>query len=111
VTVKWDFDAAQILEVSIRDITAGGPTTTNDFTSLGWYLRGGPNSTDPLPTDIRVFAGGADDVSGWDNLRVYKVTTGPSCYANCDQSTAVPFLNVNDFICFQSAFAAGCSAP
>ncbi|MBL9030501.1 MAG: S8 family serine peptidase [Phycisphaerae bacterium] len=32
---------------------------------------------------------------------------GPSCYANCDQSTTVPFLNVNDFICFQNRFAAG----
>jgi hypothetical protein len=29
------------------------------------------------------------------------------CYANCDGSTAVPFLNVNDFICFQTRFAAG----
>jgi hypothetical protein len=30
-----------------------------------------------------------------------------SCYPNCDQSTAAPFLNINDFICFQSRFAAG----
>ena len=29
-------------------------------------------------------------------------------YANCDGSTTVPVLTVNDFICFQSAFAAGC---
>jgi len=29
------------------------------------------------------------------------------CYANCDESTAPPILNVSDFICFQSAFAAG----
>jgi hypothetical protein len=32
-------------------------------------------------------------------------------YANCDGSTIAPILNVNDFICFQSRFAAGCSAP
>jgi hypothetical protein len=31
--------------------------------------------------------------------------------ANCDGSTAVPVLNVDDFVCFQQAFAAGCSAP
>jgi hypothetical protein len=31
--------------------------------------------------------------------------------ANCDGSTTPPVLNVNDFICFQSLFAAGCSAP
>jgi hypothetical protein len=30
------------------------------------------------------------------------------CYANCDGSTAAPILNVNDFICFQAQFAAGC---
>ncbi|MFN0133248.1 MAG: hypothetical protein ACKVW3_12080 [Phycisphaerales bacterium] len=31
--------------------------------------------------------------------------------ANCDLSTVVPILNVNDFICFNNAFASGCSAP
>jgi hypothetical protein len=31
-----------------------------------------------------------------------------SCYANCDGSTSPPILNVNDFLCFQSKFAAGC---
>jgi hypothetical protein len=30
-----------------------------------------------------------------------------TCYANCDHSTTLPFLNVNDFICFQSLFASG----
>lgn len=34
-----------------------------------------------------------------------------SSYANCDLSTSEPVLNVNDFVCFQTAFAAGCSAP
>jgi probable HAF family extracellular repeat protein len=29
------------------------------------------------------------------------------CYANCDASTSSPVLNVNDFVCFQSRFAAG----
>ncbi|MFN0134412.1 MAG: hypothetical protein ACKVW3_18005 [Phycisphaerales bacterium] len=40
-----------------------------------------------------------------------EITTGggtaPSCYPNCDQSTTTPFLNVNDFVCFNNAFAAG----
>jgi hypothetical protein len=31
----------------------------------------------------------------------------PACYPNCDGSTIPPILNVNDFICFQAAFAAG----
>jgi len=29
-------------------------------------------------------------------------------YANCDGSTTPPVLNVNDFICFQQKFVAGC---
>jgi hypothetical protein len=29
------------------------------------------------------------------------------CYPNCDQSTAEPILNVNDFACFINRYAAG----
>ena len=32
-------------------------------------------------------------------------------YANCDASTFNPVLNVNDYICFNNKFAIGCSAP
>lgn len=35
------------------------------------------------------------------------LTIGAGCYANCDGSTVTPILNVSDFICFQSKFAAG----
>jgi hypothetical protein len=31
-----------------------------------------------------------------------------SSAANCDGSTSPPTLNVNDFVCFMSEFAAGC---
>ncbi|MFN0131091.1 MAG: RCC1 domain-containing protein, partial [Phycisphaerales bacterium] len=30
-----------------------------------------------------------------------------ACYANCDGSTADPFLNINDFVCYLNYFAAG----
>lgn len=30
-----------------------------------------------------------------------------TCFANCDGSTTPPALNVNDFLCFQTRFAAG----
>jgi hypothetical protein len=33
-------------------------------------------------------------------------STGSTCYANCDHSTSVPFLNVLDFTCFLQKFAA-----
>ncbi len=32
------------------------------------------------------------------------------CYANCDESTASPILNINDFQCFLGIFAAGFNA-
>jgi len=35
------------------------------------------------------------------------VSTGPACYANCDGSSVAPILNVSDFICFQTKYAAG----
>jgi hypothetical protein len=34
----------------------------------------------------------------------------PTCYPNCDLSTAPPILNANDFQCFLNQFAAGDSA-
>jgi len=34
-------------------------------------------------------------------------TPPASCYANCDGSTISPILNVSDFICFQTKYAAG----
>jgi hypothetical protein len=41
-------------------------------------------------------------------LHTGTVTPGPSpCYANCDNSTAAPVLNVADFTCFLQKFAAG----
>jgi hypothetical protein len=44
----------------------------------------------------------------YDNF-TFAIITPSTCYANCDGSTAVPFLNITDFTCFQSAFAAGSS--
>jgi hypothetical protein len=42
------------------------------------------------------------------NLFVTAVQSGPAlCYANCDGSTTAPILNVNDFVCFQTMYAAG----
>jgi hypothetical protein len=37
----------------------------------------------------------------------YWARWGCACYANCDGSTAPPILNISDFVCFQSEFAAG----
>ena len=34
-----------------------------------------------------------------------------SAYANCDASTIAPVLNVNDFVCFNNKYSAGCASP
>lgn len=50
---------------------------------------------------------------GSDNTTVLMNTgtlPGQSCYANCDNSTAAPVLNANDFQCFLNKFAAGNAA-
>ncbi|MFN0132071.1 MAG: GC-type dockerin domain-anchored protein [Phycisphaerales bacterium] len=39
-----------------------------------------------------------------DNVRA--AAGGTACYANCDASTIVPFVNVSDFTCFLNKFAA-----
>jgi hypothetical protein len=42
-----------------------------------------------------------------DNMTVTVGGGPPACYANCDQSTAAPALNVLDFNCFLNRFSAG----
>jgi hypothetical protein len=55
----------------------------------------------------------ASDVTGWDNISVGPLSAPvlpqcPSaCYANCDNSTTAPCLNVLDFGCFLNKFAGG----
>jgi len=51
------------------------------------------------------------DVSNcfYDNVTITLVGGATSCYANCDNSTIAPCLNVNDFICFNNQFAVGSS--
>jgi hypothetical protein len=106
-STTWSFTSSRILSVSIRDITAGGPTTTVDVSGLDWFLAGGLNNVlaKPLPTDIRLFTGNVNNVTGWDNVSVGPAAVG--CYPNCDNSTTAPILNVQDFTCFLQRYAAG----
>jgi probable HAF family extracellular repeat protein len=50
-------------------------------------------------------------IVGWGRrdgrTRGFILEPSAQCYPNCDSSTAAPILNINDFICFQSKFAAG----
>jgi hypothetical protein len=45
---------------------------------------------------------------GWINLDDAGKFVGlGGCYANCDNSSIAPILNVNDFVCFLNRFSAG----
>jgi hypothetical protein len=81
--VRFELNGAAIGEVGYINI--------GQFALLGFFLNGRGN-----------------DALYIDNLRVVN-TNNPSaaCYANCDQSTAAPVLNVQDFTCFLQRYAAG----
>jgi hypothetical protein len=49
----------------------------------------------------------ADCGTSWSNAATLTVGSPPTCYANCDNSTSSPVLNVADFTCFLQRFAAG----
>ncbi|MEW6253178.1 MAG: hypothetical protein AB1716_21275 [Planctomycetota bacterium] len=73
LTTLIDFNSLAIIEVSIRDLTAG--TAPAVVQPTGWQLR---NGTGPMPTDIRFFTGGAGggNTMAWDNL---SIVPEPAC--------------------------------
>ncbi|MEX2218684.1 MAG: hypothetical protein WD749_07980 [Phycisphaerales bacterium] len=69
-------------------------------------------------TDLRItmgvgkanprFTGATFAAKAWNGGIRYTLGTGPApCYANCDGSTTAPVLNVADFGCFLTRYAAG----
>jgi hypothetical protein len=81
--------------------------------NTGWInfstaaLAGQRARLDPGAFRLRGFAW-AENL-GWLNLDDAAAFVGVpgACYANCDGSTSLPLLNVNDFVCFSNRFAAG----
>jgi hypothetical protein len=59
--------------------------------------------------DGELIAGGSFTTAGGENSPFIARYTCPpqTCYANCDNSTVQPILNVSDFSCFLANFAAG----
>jgi hypothetical protein len=90
--------------------------SANAQIAIDWQSIDGGGSTTPSTggtftlvssigqPDAGTLAGGSVSVLGgfW-----AVAAAGGTCYANCDNSTSPPILNVNDFICFQQRFAAG----
>jgi hypothetical protein len=84
-------------------------TTTDNYLRMrGMDLSGwaaGSLSIRGASADLRTIVG-----NGWQpygHQEGWIVTVPAGCYANCDDSTATPMLNVNDFVCFLNRFAAG----
>jgi hypothetical protein len=82
--------------------------------NVGWInFGGGAMAVPPQPARFDGAAGRfrgyawAENI-GWINLNDANSTKHVAriCYANCDQSTLAPVLNVNDFTCFLNKFAA-----
>jgi hypothetical protein len=63
------------------------------------------NSPPPSMNDLGQVMFGAEFENGLQGLYVVTIPA-PVCYPNCDGSTAAPILNVLDFVCFQTRFAA-----
>ena len=75
--------------------------TGGDSVPDGTPGRFGPDQDVPVPVPPALFL--VDFVDGVTGPATVRIT----CYANCDGSSAAPALNINDFVCFQSKFAAG----
>jgi hypothetical protein len=93
------YGASGLLETLTKPGIPGGAGTTTyvglqrpeQITYADVYCTGGT----PYPYNFFI-----DDVQ-------FEAVGGTTCYPNCDNSTAPPILNANDFQCFLNRFAAG----
>ncbi len=68
LAMKLNFATNLVTEVSIANITNGGPTTT--VNPVGWYLEGGAGGSTAPETAFRFFAGATANegcITAWDN--------------------------------------------
>jgi probable HAF family extracellular repeat protein len=75
-------------------------TTTYGVTVTGWLLAYGQG----ISPDGTIIVGQGLHFGG---TEAWAAVLPRPCYANCDNSTSSPVLDVNDFLCFQTRFAAG----
>jgi hypothetical protein len=106
-SASWD-----IADVLVNNVVVGTIADSSEWQSQTISLTqyAGQNVTIGFRFDT--VDGTLNDFRGWhiDGLSITATTAGcsnPTCYANCDGSTASPVLNVADFTCFLQRFAAG----
>lgn len=79
--------------------------------SIGCNRNACPNNLSRVDVPVtggwsyHVRVSGFNGASGSYALKIDFTPDAQPCYANCDQSTAEPILNVDDFTCFINAFA------
>jgi agmatine deiminase len=108
VTISWISDDDEgVSGVDLYLSTDGGatfPALIGSGSALGSFSWQAPQVNTSMAR-IRVVAKDARGNTGFDDSDA-NFTIGQPCYANCDGSTAAPILNVADFTCFLSKFAA-----
>ncbi|MFN0131675.1 MAG: choice-of-anchor J domain-containing protein [Phycisphaerales bacterium] len=111
-TAVGDFTTL-LLDINPTYLVTGTGSFPNVYTQFTVTISGAPAST-PGRLAFRYFVenggptGANSDYIGIDTAEyVGGGGGGGGCYANCDLSTVVPFLNVNDFVCFNNKFATG----
>jgi hypothetical protein len=104
--------AAALMTLSACGTTAlaqtGGPYDLSWSTSDGGGLMWSVGGVFSLGGTIGQADAGVSQTATYACLGGFWSAAGGSpCYANCDGSTVAPILNVSDFICFQTKYAAG----
>jgi hypothetical protein len=103
--IQASFTSGRTWHLIARDLPAAART-------FNWQL---PDSTGIPEVRIRIIARDLrfqNSSSGHYHSITISPGSGPQpCYANCDGSTTPPVLNVEDFTCFVSEFAAGLILP
>jgi hypothetical protein len=77
---------------------SGAPCTPQDFAAVLASLAAFRISAE--------FGSQVEETVGLDEVRIRA-----ACYANCDESTVAPVLNVDDFTCFVNSYALAQSLP
>jgi hypothetical protein len=84
-----------------RPIVAPGTPFNGDLQA---WIRNGDLDPDWLRVGTDIIGGATPPTFNMTFTLTGHVIT---CYANCDESTEAPILNVNDFVCFQYEFVQG----
>jgi hypothetical protein len=91
-----------LVQFIYSDVAYAGTGHENGASATIGYQR-----NTPCPVSGQFSNNQANAVQNGTVISILGSAAPSSCYANCDHSTTVPFLNVLDFNCFLNEFSAG----